>query len=74
MRGRMKEDHRFYWKHDFYDFPQKRVATMLKMQALGSLMAIPSVRARMCGRLTGAILAPYRKVVAVARVIEKSTI
>jgi multimeric flavodoxin WrbA len=63
MRGLMKEDHRFFRKHGIYDFPQKRVGTMLKMMVLGSLMAIPSVRSRMRGRLTGAILAPYRKVV-----------
>jgi hypothetical protein len=62
FRGLMKEDHRFFRKHGIYDFPQKRVGTMLKMQVLGTLMAIPYVRRKKRGRLTPVILGPYRKV------------
>ncbi|MGL5677443.1 MAG: NAD(P)H-dependent oxidoreductase [Cellulosilyticaceae bacterium] len=63
MRGLMKEDHRFYKKHGIYDFPQKQIGTRLKMQSVGALMSIPSVRKKMRGKMNDAIMAPYKKVI-----------
>ena len=65
-RGLMKADHKFYKKHKNYDFPQKQKATILKMQLVGSLMAIPSVKKKMRGKLNGYIVTPYEKVISQA--------
>jgi len=62
MRGLMREDHRFYKRHGIYDFPHKQVGTIMRMQLLGSLMSISPVRSKMRGRMTEAILAPYKAV------------
>lgn len=63
MRGLMKADHRFYKKHGVYDFPQKKKGTILKMQLLGMLMAIPSVRKKAKGKMNQAMIAPYKKAI-----------
>ncbi|MBQ8402455.1 MAG: NAD(P)H-dependent oxidoreductase, partial [Clostridia bacterium] len=41
MQGMMRADHRFYKAHGQYDFPQKKWLTMLKMYAVGALLANP---------------------------------
>ena len=62
MRGLMKEDHRFYKKHNFYDFPQKKKGVMIKMNFIGSLLSIPSLQKKMGSKMNDAILKPYQKV------------
>lgn len=38
MQGLMKEDHRFYKEHGFYDFPQKHKGRVLGMYLVGAMM------------------------------------
>ncbi|MEG1875686.1 MAG: NAD(P)H-dependent oxidoreductase [Angelakisella sp.] len=63
MRGLMREDHRFYKAHGFYDFPQKQWGTILKMQVVGALLAVPSVQKKMGGRMNAEIIKPYEAVI-----------
>lgn len=51
MRGLMKADHRFYKKHGMYDFPQKKIGTVMKMQLVGALLAMPSVRKKIGSKM-----------------------
>ena len=44
MQGLMKEDHRFYKAHGFYDFPQKRKGRLIGMYAVGALMTNEKLR------------------------------
>ncbi len=67
MRGMMKEDHRFYKKHGFYDFPQKKRGTILKMKLVGLLLSSPKVLSKMGNRLNEGMIGPYRKIVEKAR-------
>ncbi len=62
MRGLMKADHRFYKAHGMYDFPQKRVGMILKMQLVGALFTNPKLRAKAGGRMNEGMIAPYRDV------------
>ncbi len=64
MRGLMKADHKFYKKHGIYDFPQKKVGTMLKMLLLGSLASNPKILAKMGNKMNEGMVAPYKKVIA----------
>ena len=38
MQGLMKEDHRFYKEHGFYDFPQKHKVRIIAMYLLSAMM------------------------------------
>ena len=38
MQGLMREDHRFYKEHGFYDFPQKKLGRVVGMYAVGAMM------------------------------------
>ena len=67
MRGLMREDHRFYWKHGFYDFPQKRRGRILGMYAAGAMMRSEWLRRRVGSRMTEGMLLPYRRVLDRAR-------
>lgn len=62
--GLMREDHKFYKKHGFYDFPQKRVGERLKMQIIGFLLAQPAVRKNMGGTMQELVVKPYKEAVA----------
>ncbi len=62
MQGMMRADHKFYKSHGQYDFPQKNWPTMLKMYAVGSLLANPKVLAKMGNQMNEGMLMPYRKV------------
>ncbi len=62
MRGLMKEDHRFYKKHGFYDFPQKRKGRILGMYLVGGMMRSKKLQKKMSGRMTEGMLLPYKKV------------
>ena len=62
MRGLMKEDHRFYKKHGFYDFPQKRRGRILGMYLVGGMMRNQKLQKKMSGKMTEGMLMPYKKV------------
>ena len=62
MQGMMRADHKFYKSHGQYDFPQKNWPTMLKMYAVGALLANPRVLAKMGNQMNEGMLMPYRKV------------
>jgi len=62
MQGLMKADHKFYKKHGFYDFPQKKKGTILKMYLAGALVSSPKVKSKMGNKLYEGMLAPYKKV------------
>lgn len=63
MRGLMKADHRFYKEHGIYDFPQKKVGTVLKMKLVGSLMTNPRIKAKMGNKMNVGMIAPYQKAI-----------
>ncbi len=63
MQGMMREDHRFYKKHGFYDFPQKRVGTILGMYLVGGMMQNKKLSRKLGGNMTKGMLMPYRSVV-----------
>lgn len=67
MQGLMKADHKFYKEHGIYDFPQKQKKRILQMKLVGALMAVPSIQKQAKGKMTDAIVGPYRKVVEEAR-------
>lgn len=62
MQGLMREDHRFYKRHKFYDFPQKRWGRMLAMYLVGGMMGSAKLRKKLGGRITEGMIAPYKKV------------
>ena len=61
MQGMMRADHKFYKAHGQYDFPQKKWGTMLKMYAVGALLANEKIKAKMGGKMTEGMLMPYKK-------------
>ena len=62
MQGLMKEDHRFYKDHGFYDFPQKKKGTVLGMYLVGAMMTNPAISKKLGGKMTEGMLLPYKKV------------
>ena len=62
MQGMMRADHKFYKTHGQYDFPQKQWPTMLKMYAVGALLANPKVLAKMGNQMNEGMIAPYKKI------------
>ena len=62
MRGLMKEDHRFYKEHKFYDFPQNQPGKIAFMYLAGAMMTNPKLHKKMGGKMTEGMLMPYRKV------------
>jgi hypothetical protein len=62
MRGLMREDHRFYKKHGFYDFPQKRKGRIVGMYLVGGMMRSKTLSKKMSGKMTEGMLLPYKKV------------
>ncbi|MCM1040662.1 MAG: NAD(P)H-dependent oxidoreductase [Roseburia sp.] len=63
MQGMMKADHQFYKQHHFYDFPQKKVGTILFMKFVGLLLRMPHSRAMMQSKMTEGMLMPYERVI-----------
>ncbi|MBQ6995419.1 MAG: NAD(P)H-dependent oxidoreductase [Lachnospiraceae bacterium] len=63
MQGMMKADHHFYKAHKQYDFPQKKLGTMLKMYLVGALISSPEVKAKIGNRMNEGMIAPYKKVI-----------
>ena len=62
MQGLMREDHKFYKEHDFYDFPQKKKGTMLALYLVGALLKNPELQKKMNGKMSDGMLMPYKKV------------
>ena len=60
MQGLMKEDHRFYKEHGFYDFPQKRKGRLAGMYLVGGMMTNKALSKKMGGKMTDGMLLPYR--------------
>ena len=67
MRGMMREDHRFYKKHGFYDFPQKDIKTIIAMYAVGEVISRPSLNKKLSGSFSDGMLMPYRAVIEKAK-------
>lgn len=63
MQGFMKEDHRFYKKHGMYDFPQKKLGTIIGMKALGLAMSVPKIQKEAKAQMSKAMVMPYQKVI-----------
>ena len=66
MRGLMKEDHRFYKEHGFYDFPQKDKGTIIGMYFVGAMMN-SKIAKKYAGKMTEGMLMPYKKVISKAQ-------
>ena len=56
MQGMMKEDHRFYKEHGFYDFPQKRMGMVLGMYLVGAMMNSEKLSKKIGGNMTKGML------------------
>ena len=63
MQGMMKEDHRFYKEHGFYDFPQKKKGRIAAMYLVGAMMNNPSASRKLGSKMTEGMLMPYRKLI-----------
>ncbi|MCM1388146.1 MAG: NAD(P)H-dependent oxidoreductase [Bacillus sp. (in: Bacteria)] len=63
MQGMMRADHLFYKKHHFYDFPQKKVGTILFMKMIGILLRLPQSKAQVQAKMTEGMLMPYEKII-----------
>ncbi len=61
MQGLMRADHKFYKEHGQYDFPQKKMGTVLGMYLVGGMMHNPKVQAKLGNKMTEGMLMPYRK-------------
>ena len=72
MQGLMKEDHRFYKEHGFYDdFPQKRKGTILGMYLVGAMMRNQKLSRKIGSNMTKGMLLPYEKVLKKGRKLRK---
>lgn len=63
MRGLMKEDHRFYKQHGMYDFPQKKLGTVIKMKLVGALASSKKLKSKLGNHMNEGMIAPYKKVI-----------
>ncbi len=63
MQGLMREDHRFYREHGFYDFPQKHAGKILGMYLVGRMMTSKTLREKIGGNMTRGMLMPYQAVI-----------
>ena len=62
MQGLMREDHRFYKQHGFYDFPQKKKGMIAAMYLVGAMMSNKKLQKKISGKMTEGMLMPYQKV------------
>ena len=67
MQGMMKADHRFYKAHGQYDFPQKKMGTVLKMYLVGMLISSPQIKSKMGNRMNEGMIIPYQKALELAK-------
>lgn len=63
MQGMMQADHRFYRANHLYDFPQKKLGTILGMKLIGTLLNVPLTRKRVQPKITEGMLMPYEKII-----------
>ena len=63
MQGLMKEDHRFYKEHGFYDFPQKKKGRIAGMYLVSALMNSSALKKKMPVSMTEGMLMPYRNAI-----------
>ena len=64
MQGLMKEDHRFYKEHGFYnDFPQKHKMKTAAMYLVGAMMTNEKLSKKLGGKMTEGMIMPYQKVI-----------
>ena len=63
MQGLMREDHRFYKEHGFYDFPQKKRGKIAAMYLVGALMGNEKLMKKSKVSMTDGMLMPYKKVI-----------
>ena len=61
MRGMMRADHKFYKKNGYYDFPQKKRLTSMKMYLVGALLFSEKIRKKMGNKMNEGMLMPYKK-------------
>ena len=66
MQGLMREDHRFYKKNGFYDFPQKKKAQVAAMYAVGAMMQNKKLQKKIGVKMTGGMVMPYQAVLKAA--------
>lgn len=62
MQGFMREDHRFYKKNHFYDFPHKKAGRILLMYLVGALAKLPVGKGIQSKMMEG-MLAPYERII-----------
>lgn len=63
MQGLMREDHRFYKEHGFYDFPQKKRGRIAAMYLVGTLLGNPKLMKKSKFTMSDGMLMAYRKVI-----------
>ena len=63
MQGLMREDHRFYKAHGFYDFPQKKKGRIAGMYAVGALMQNEKLMKKAGINMSDGMTMPYEKVI-----------
>lgn len=63
MQGMMKADHAFYKANGLYDFPQKKVGTILFMMLIGWLLRSPKAKGKIQSKLAEGMLMPYEKII-----------
>ncbi len=72
MQGLMKEDHKFYKEHGFYDdFPQKKKGTILGMYLVGAMMHNKKLSRKIGSNMTKGMLMPYEKVLKKGKKLRK---
>jgi hypothetical protein len=60
----MKADHKFYKKKGLYDFPQRKVGTLIKMYFAGAFFSNEKLKARIGMKaINEGMLMPYKKVI-----------
>ncbi|MBR2561691.1 MAG: NAD(P)H-dependent oxidoreductase [Eubacterium sp.] len=67
MQGLMKEDHRFYKKHGFYDFPQKKMGRVAGMYLVSAMMNSEKIRRKIKFSMTDGMMLSYKKVLEKAK-------
>ena len=65
MQGLMKEDHRFYKEHGFYDFPQKKKGRIIGMYLVSALMNNKKISKKVS--MTDGMMMQYRKMLEEAK-------
>lgn len=63
MQGMMREDHRFYKEHGFYDFPNKKRGKIAAMYMVGALLGNPKLMKKSKITISDGMLMAYRKVI-----------